>query len=76
MSDSIIVLKVCQSGTCMYEPFAYCDSESAATQLTEQYKHTHAYLYTNRVPGHNEAVGDIIRLTVPLNTEITDRRLT
>lgn len=68
MTKSIIVLKVCQLGTCMYEPFAYCDSDSAADQLTEQYKQTHSYLYTNRVPGHNEAVGLITRETVALNT--------
>ena len=65
---NVIVLKVCKPGICMYEPFAYCDSESAADQLTEQFKQTHSYLYTNRVPGHNESVGLITRETVTLDT--------
>lgn len=69
-SNSIIVLKVCKPGICMYEPFAYCDSDSAADQLTEQYRQTHAYLYTNLPPGHNEAAGQITREVVSLNTEI------
>ena len=70
MPDTMIVLKVCQSGTCQIVPFAYCDSESAADQLTEQYKKAHWYLYTPQPKGHNEAVGVITREVVAFNTLI------
>jgi hypothetical protein len=72
MIENVIVLKVGHGSIGLYLPFAYCTSESAAELLTEQYKQTHAWRYTSRVPGHNEMDGEIIRDTVALDTLLKD----